>query len=284
MLEETSVRLAPVLQLEPETRLKRPFLKRYIDSPLYPLSAVVIALLFWQFVLARGLVPGIPTKFLGSPAGIFVAFITLATHGYGGAPLWEHVLASVARTLTGFFIAAVVAVPFGLLMGYARPVGNLFIPIFSFLRPIPALAFIPVMTIWFGIGETAKIAVIAITAFLFTVLGASLGVRTVPREYTRVAQNFNISPARTLLSIVLPAAMPQILIGLRTGMALSWAVVVAAELIAAQRGLGFIIMDASTLFHIDVVYVGITIIGVIGIALDLGFRLVENRLMHWVAK
>lgn len=228
--------------------------------------------------------PGIPTKYLGSPVGVLVAFAAILEHGYGGAPLWEHVLASVARTLIGFSLAALIAVPFGLLMGYSKIVGNLFIPIFSFLRPIPALAFIPVMTIWFGIGETAKIGVIAITAFLFTVLGASLGVRTVPREYTRVALNFNVSPARMLLSIILPAAMPQIMIGLRTGMALSWAVVVAAELIAAQRGLGFIIMDASTLFRIDVVYVGITIIGLIGICIDFGFRAIESRVLHWVAK
>lgn len=253
----------------------------WTDSSLYPASAVVAFLLFWQFVLAPGGIPGIATQFLGSPVGIWESFVNLAQNGYDGKPLDAHIGASLLRSTTGFVIGAAVAIPLGLFMGYHRLVGNLLIPIFSFLRPIPALAFIPVVTIWFGIGEVAKILVIFWTAFIYSVLGSSLGVRSAPRDYLRVAANYQISAMRSLFTIVLPSALPQLMVSLRTGMALSWAVVITAELIAAQQGLGYLIMDASNLFRINVVFVGLAFIGMIGICIEFGFRFVEKRLLHW---
>ncbi len=256
----------------------------YRNSPLYPLTFAAVLLLTWQFVIARYGFPGVPVRYLGSPLGAGEAFVRLLLHGYSGNPLWVQIMASVLRVVTGFLIGASVALPLGLLMGYYPAVGNLIAPVLNFLRPIPALAFIPVATIWFGTGETAKIVVIAMTGFLYIVLGSWLGVRSVPQDYLRAARNYNLSPVRLLRLVVMPSALPHIMTSLRTGMALCWAVVVAAELIAAQQGLGFLIEDASTFFKINTVYVGIAIIGLIGILIEFIFAAVERRLLHWVGR
>ncbi|MDA8330850.1 MAG: ABC transporter permease [Candidatus Dormibacteraeota bacterium] len=221
------------------------------------------------------------TKYLGSPSGVFSAFLQMWTHGYNGVSLLTDIEVSVIRCFVGFALGVIVAVPLGLLMGSDRRVGNILIPIFSFLRPIPALSFIPVVIIWFGIGNTATVLVIFWTAFIYTVVGASVGVRNTPRDFLRVADNYHLSRATTLARVVFPSALPQLMVSLRTGMALSWAVVITAELLGAQQGLGVVIETASTLFKINVVFVGITFIGIIGILMEFGFRALEKRFLHW---
>ena len=249
-----------------------------------PLLLIVVVLLLWQFVMAKFGLFNIPTQYLGSPAGIGHAFGTLLHTGYNGRSLGFNIGISVFRVLVGFTIGACLALPLGLLMGSIKPVNRLFGPIFNFLRPIPALAFVPVVVIWFGIGETGKIFVIAATSFLYNILAASAAVSVIRADFLRAADNFHLSTFAKLRYVVLPAAMPQIVVGLRTAMALSWAVVVAAELVAAQHGLGYIIEYASTFFQINVVYVGIIFIGLIGAGMDLAFRLIDRYALHWVGK
>ncbi|MDE2188016.1 MAG: ABC transporter permease [Betaproteobacteria bacterium] len=252
------------------------------DTPLYPVLLALFIVAFWQYALPH--LGFVRTKYLGSPAGIVHSFRELLSQGYEGVPLIDEILASVRRVLLGFAIGALLATPIGLLMGYKRGFGRAMGPLFSFLRPVPALAFIPVMLIWFGISDVGRIVLIAMTSFLYIVLATSAGVAAVPESYLRSAQNYHLSSMRTVLSIVLPASLPSILIGFRTGMALSWAVVVAAELIAAQRGLGYMIKDAATFFRINEVYVGIILIGIIGVLLDWLFLAVQRRALHWVSK
>lgn len=271
-----------------ESQNKKPVIIKVLrwvrDSPIYPLSLVVLVLLIWQYVVAAGHIPGVPTKYVGSPSGIWDALNQLLKKGYQGSSLWVEVEASVIRVFAGFGIGAGLAIPFGLLMGSVQSIRKLVEPILNFLRPIPALAFIPVVIIWFGIGQTGRIFVIATTAFLYAVLGVAAGVRSVPKSYIRAAQNYNVSRVRTLMTVVLPAAAPQIMTGLRTGMALAWAVVVAAELVAASHGLGYLIMNASTFFEINIVYVGIVCIGIIGVAIEIVFSIVQRRVIHWEGK
>lgn len=255
-----------------------------MNTPIYPALLVIAVLCFWQFVVAPGLLPGVPTRYVGSPLGAWHSFIQLSHDGYQYTSLWGEISASLVRILLGFAIGAGAAMPVGLLMGMYDPIGKLVGPVLGFLRPIPALAFIPVVVIWFGIGQTGRITVIAITAFLYTVLGVNAGVRDVPKSYLQAAANFRIPRIRTLRSVVFPAALPQIMTGLRTGMAISWAVVVAAELIAAQQGLGYMIENASTFFQVNVVYVGIALIGVIGVLMEVAFAFLSRRILHWVGK
>lgn len=255
-----------------------------LQQVLPPLSMVALALLLWEYVIPLGVVPGVRPEYLGTPSGIWAAALELAEKGYGGRGLLEHVRASLFRTVTGFAIAAAIGVPIGIILGYNQRAGAFLLPIFGFLRPIPALAFVPIVVIWFGIGEFAKVFVIFMTAFLYVLLGSVSGVRSVAHDYFRLGRNYHLSTFATLYRIVLPSALPQIFVSLRTAMALSWAVVVASELIAAQVGLGYLIQSASQVYAINKVYVGVALIGLVGVSIDIVFQFTERRLLHWVGR
>ncbi len=269
-------------------RTLEPFWRQMLRGPaatiLAPLSVVALVLLIWEYLVPLGIVPGVKPAYLGTPSGIWAAATELGRAGYGGYGLLQHVGASLARTVTGFALAAMVGVPLGILLGYNQRIGSFLLPIFGFLRPIPALAFIPIVVIWFGIGEFAKVFVIFMTAFLYVLLGSVSGVRSVPNDILRLSRNYRLSPVSTLFRVVLPAALPEIFVSLRTAMALSWAVVVASELIAAQVGLGYLIQSASQVYAINTVYVGVALIGLVGVSIDLLFLAVERRLLHWVGR
>lgn len=209
---------------------------------------------------------------------------TLLVQGYAGIPLWEHVLASLLRTLTGFFIGIALAIPIGLSMGYSRTVNAICMPVFGFIRPIPPIAFIPLVILWFGIGELSKVLLIFAASFNFTVLAAAAGMRAVPEQMIRAGTNLGLNQRQLFFSVMLPAAMPQIFTGIKTSIAVSWAVMVAAELIAAQRGLGFIIEDAGTFFRTQEVMIGVAIIGCVGLCFELIVTVIERRMLHWQTK
>jgi NitT/TauT family transport system permease protein len=232
----------------------------------------------WALVSGLNVVGG---KFLSSPVEVLEAFLRLAENGYAGSSLSGHFLASFMRTMLGFGLAIVIGVPVGLLMGMSRLAYLVFSPIFSVLRPIPTIAFIPLVILWFGIGEISKVLVIFVSAFLFIVLNTYQGVLQIPAGYKRVAENNGASPGQMFWRVILPAAAPSILTGIKVGLAIAWAVVVAAELIAAQQGLGFMIMDAATFFRIPIVYIGVLSIGLVGFLLEGAITLIENRLVHW---
>jgi NitT/TauT family transport system permease protein len=256
----------------------------FCRQALPPLSVVVLALLAWEYLIPLGIVPGVRAEYLGTPSGVAAAAAELAQRGYGGHGLVDHVRASLFRTATGFAIAACIGVPLGIVLGYNQRAGAFLLPIFGFLRPIPALAFIPIVVIWFGIGEFAKVFVIFMTAFLYVLLGSVSGVRSVPNDFFRLGRTYHLSTFSTLFRVVLPAALPEIFVSLRTAMALSWAVVVASELIAAQVGLGYMIQSASQVYAINKVYVGVALIGLVGVSIDILFQLAERRLLHWVGR
>lgn len=261
------------------------FAKKVLQLPLVSASLAAFAvLIFWQFGLAEGLIPGVPTQYIGSPATIWSAFVQLASHGYQNTPLWIEIGVSLTRTLVGFSVASAIAVPVGLVIGFSKVLDRTFVPLISFLRPVPALAFIPLVVIWFGLGEFAIIFVIFMSSFLFTVTGAYLGARSVPTEYLMVAKNYRLSYFDTLRKVVLPPALPQVLSGVRTGLMVAWAVLVAAELIGASQGLGFMVQSAAQNFQIADVYVAIFFIGIIGVAFEFGVRFVEKHLLHWTTE
>jgi NitT/TauT family transport system permease protein len=159
-----------------------------------------------------------------------------------------------------------------------------FAPWFAFLRPIPAIAFVPLVILWFGIGEFSKISVIFLSSFLYITVSTIAGVKSVPVQVLRAGYSLGALDRRSFLYVVLPAALPQIMVGIRLGSAISWTLVVAAELVAAQQGLGYMIMDASTFFRVKDVYVGLIVIGLIGFLLEAIIAGVERRLVHWSGK
>lgn len=218
---------------------------------------------------------------LPSPGDLAREAAVLAAQGYAQQPLSTHVLASLQRTLTGLGAGLAVGIPLGLWMGMSRTVFAILAPVFSFLRPIPPIAFIPLMILYFGIGEFSKVVLIFIAALSYVLLHAVAGVRSVPQDLVSAGRNLGLSRAKLFRHVVFPAALPHIMTGVKTATAISWAIVVAAELIAAQAGLGFMVMDATTFFRVPDVYIGILIIGLIGVTLEFVTRAIERSLLHW---
>lgn len=242
------------------------------------LVSVAAALIVWMIVSEGGLVD---KKYLPSPVDIAQQGVVLAKDGYIGTPLYEHILASLLRTFVGFVCGAAVAVPLGLSLGYSERMYAIFSPFLSALRPIPVIAYIPLVILWFGIGEFSKILLIALTAFLYITVNAAAGVRSISIDLIRASQSLGVTNRQLFTHVILPGSLPNIFTGLKVGAAISWAVVVAAELVAAQRGLGYMIMDAATFFRIPTVYVGIVLIGIIGFGIERVIAMLERRLIHW---
>ena len=243
--------------------------------------AIIFALGVWLAVSEGGLVS---PKVLVSPVGLVRQFFALITDGYLGTPLSTHIFASLLRTTIGFLCGAALALPIGLAIGYSPLLYALVSPFLAVLRPIPVIAYIPLAILWFGIGEFSKILLIAITSFLYMTVNTAAGVKAVPEDVIRAALSLGASRLQLFLLVILPESLPYIFAGIRVGAAVSWAVVVSAELIAAQQGLGYLIMDAATFFRIPAVYVGIALIGVIGFVIDRLISFAERRLVHWSAR
>lgn len=235
----------------------------------------------WALVTGSGLVS---SRVLPSPADVLETGGRIIRNGYADTPLLAHIGWSLYRATMGFLLGVVLAVPVGLLMSYNKTIGAIAQPIFGFFRPIPPIAFIPLMIVWFGIGETSKILLIFAASFNYTVLNSAAGMKSVPEQLIRAGTNLGLTRWQLFTSVMFPAALPAILTGIKTSAAVSWAVLVAAELIAAQAGLGFIITDAGTFFRISDVFIGILIIGAIGLAIELAISTVERRLLHWQGK
>ena len=249
-----------------------------VPDVVYSIGAVVLLLVLWYFGSRSSFVkPG----YLPTPEELWSTFVDLVKNGYQGKPLAEHISISLFRTLTGFALGVVFGVPVGLLAGYSRRAGAMISPIMAFIRPIPPIAFIPMAVLYFGLGEVGKIVLIFFVSFNYVQANAQAGAANFPIAYRRAAESLGLTKAQTFYRIVLPGALPQIFTGLKVALALSWAVVVAAELVGAQSGLGFMISDAALLFRIPVVFIGIALIGAIGLVLNLTLNFIEGRIVHW---
>jgi len=256
------------------TKAKRPSLPNGIISAL----SVAALLVIWAVVSMSGV---LPPGYLPTPAEMGEELKTLLVSGYKGIPLWQHAGISLFRTLTGFALGILIGVPLGLLTGYSRVGGAMISPIMAFIRPIPPIAFIPMVVLYFGLGELGKVVLIFWTAFNYVHVNAHAGAANVSIAYQRAAQSIGLTGVQTFMRIVLPSAIPQIFTGLKVAMALSWAVVVAAELVGAQSGLGYLISDAALTFRISAVFIGIVLIGAIGLLLNMIINALETWLVHW---
>jgi ABC-type nitrate/sulfonate/bicarbonate transport system permease component len=242
------------------------------------IGTIVALLLVWYLGSQWGL---INPDYLPTPATISSAFIDILQNGYQGHPLSEHTGISLFRTLVGFTVGALFGVPLGLVTGYSRRAGAMVSPIMAFIRPIPPIAFIPLAVLYFGLGEVGKIVLIVFVSFNYVQANAEAGAANFPIAYQRAAQSLGLNAWQTFRVIVVPGALPQVFTGLKVALALSWAVVVAAELVGAQTGLGFMISDAALLFRIPVVFIGIALIGLIGLLMNLTLNWIEARVVHW---
>ncbi|MGA8260375.1 MAG: ABC transporter permease subunit [Arenicellales bacterium] len=248
------------------------------------ISVASTVTLFVLWYLATAVFHLIRPLFLPSPIVIFHRLVNVATEGFGGATLWQHTWASFVRVFSAFFLSCVTAIPIGILMGVNRVARGMFDPIIEFYRPIPPLAYLPLMIIWFGIGELNKIGVIFLAIFAPMVLNTRAGVRSVSIEQIHAAYSMGASRWQVIWHVIVKGAMPEILTGMRIGIGFGWTTLVAAELVAAQRGLGAMIQQAADFLVTDVVIVGIVVIGAIAYAFDLFMRYLERALVPWKGK
>src|SRR6187551_2138830 len=197
--------------------------------------------------------------------------------------LWEHIGASLFRVGSGFLLAVAFAVPLGLWMGWVRGAFTTLNPIFQMLRPISPIAWIPIAILWFGVGNASPIFLIFISSVFPMIVQTTVGVHTIERRYLRAAANFGVSRSVLFRRVVIPAVLPEIIVGMRIGIGVAWLVVVAAEMIALRSGLGYLIMDSRNAGNrYDLVIAGMIIIGLIGLLLDGATRLLERMdIVKW---
>jgi NitT/TauT family transport system permease protein len=243
-----------------------------IKETLPPLAVIALLLATWwaAVVATRSLI--FPT-----PWGVVAGTLELLKDG----TLWRHIGASLMRVGTGFGLAVCVAVPLGLWMGWVRAAYHTLNPVFQILRPISPIAWIPIAILWFGVGDASPIYLIFISSVFPMIVQTTAGVHTIEKRYLRAAENFAVSRRTLFKQVVIPAVLPQVLVGMRIGLGVAWLVVVAAEMIALRSGLGYMIMDSRNAGNrYDLVIAGMIIIGLIGLLLDGLMRMLERA--KWV--
>lgn len=237
------------------------------------LSIAGVIGIYWFMALRPGVVPAlVPT-----PPRILVAFFAELQSG----ALWVNTFASLQRVVIGFVIGAGLAVVLGSLAGWFRYVGYALNPIIDAIRPIPALAYIPLIIVWVGIGEPSRIIIIVLAVFKPVVVNARAGMQEVAQIYVDAARTLGASKWRVFTTVAIPSAIPYLIAGMRTGVSTGFLALVAAELIAAPTGLGFMIQNAGQYFQTDVTIVGIIVIGLLGALLDQIAGAVGRRLTSW---
>ena len=222
--------------------------------------------------------------FWPSPGAVWRKFVEISSDGYRNFTLWEHIGWSLYRILMGFGLGCLLGIPLGFAMGLSRVVRGMFDPIVEFFRPIPPLAFIPLVIIWSGIGERSKILLLFLAALWIMTIAARAGVSSVKISKIHAAYTLGVNRRQLLFRVIFPNALPEIFTGMRVAMGVCWGTVVAAELVAAESGVGFMIMVASVFLSTDIVVMGVVIIGVIGYGIDILMRKLEAALVPWKGK
>src|SRR6476660_2721846 len=240
-------------------------------------TMVAIGALWWIASHYRWL----PPLFLPTPETVFTRLYESATGQLTDAPLAEHFGWSMFRVFTAFFAACVTAIPAGIAMGVSRIARGIFDPPIEFYRPLPPLAYLPLIVIWFGIEETAKIVLIFLACFAPLAMAARAGVRSVMIEQINAAYSMGASRWQVIWHVIIPAALPEIMTGMRIAIGFGWTTLVAAEMVAATVGLGQMVLNASNFLRTDVVIMGIVVIGVVAYLFDLLMRWVEHKAVPW---
>jgi len=239
---------------------------------------IAVLLLAWAVVTNAG---WIKPLFLPSPQAVFQQFMEYLTGAANDMPLWQHFVASVGRVFAAFALAVVTAVPVGIAMGMSRVARGIFDPPIEFYRPLPPLSYLPLIIIWFGIDELPKVLLIFLSCFAPLALAARSGMKSASQEQINAAYSMGASYSQIIRHVILPSALPEILVGMRIAIGFGWTTLVAAEMVAANVGLGQMVLNASNFLRTDIVIMGIVVIGVVAYLFDLLMRWVEKRLVPW---
>lgn len=247
-------------------------------SVIVSLLSVATVLLIWTTISALHIVPAL---FLPSPLAVWQKFIQISQDGFMKATLWQHLAASIARVFLALIAAIVIGVPLGLWMGLNKWVRAVLDPLVELLRPIPPLAYLPLLVIWFGIGETTKILLIFFSILAPIIISSTHGVLSHQINRERAALSLGATPSQVFWHVILPTALPSILTGIRIGLGVGWSTLVAAELVAADRGVGFMVQSAAQFLITDAVVLGIIVIALVAVAFELFLRWLQRQFSPW---
>ena len=223
----------------------------------------------------------ISTLIFPSPKSVIYAFAEVLKEGYKGYPIWVHLADSLKRIFEAFFLATIIFVPLGLLCGYNSTLRAIMEPIITFIRPLPPLAYYSVIVLWMGIGDESKIMLLFIAAAPPIYISCVDGISRINSDYINAAKTLGANKSQIFWKVMFWAALPDIFTGLRNSMAGAYGTLVAAEMVAAMSGIGWMALDASKYLRSDVVFVAIIIMGITGLLLDEVLKLIDNKIIFW---
>lgn len=243
--------------------------------------AVMVFLLLWQLSGTLGWVNPLLLPSLGE---VLSTAVELAENGYRQSSLWQHISISVARAGVAFVMAIVIGVPLGLIMGRSQWLSAILDPFVQFLRPLPKIALIPLVILWFGIDEGAKFFLIFISTLLSILVGSAAAVLNVSHSRLRAAATLGANRRQIFWYVILPNALPEIFTTIRLAIGIGWTSLIAAEMVAAESGLGWMVINAGTYLRTDIVMLGIFLLGLLGYLFDALLVLLQRKLVPWAGK
>lgn len=238
------------------------------------LISPLVLLVVWEIAVRVG---WLDERLIAPPSVVFVEIWHLSKSGELGAALF----ASLGRVVAGFAIASGLGIALGVLMARMKLIETALDPLIELFRPVSPLALFPLFILWFGIGEASKISIVAFSSMFPIILNTYAGVRSIDTNLFRASRSLGATPWEIMNTVVLPGSMPQIFTGLRIGWGIALIVIIAAEMIGAVRGIGYMVLDAQQTFRIPRVFASIVVIGALGFLTDLGFRWLRRRMMPW---
>lgn len=243
----------------------------------HAVASITLFVAAWQAIVTYSDV----TPFILPPPALVLEGFRQIMSGYMGGTVFTHIAASMKVMLSGYALAVAIGVPLGMAMALWRPMEIVFQPLLTVLRPIPPPAWIPLAILWFGIDLAGKVFIVVIAAMVPCLINSYLAVKQTPRELLDAARTLGASPRTTLFEVVIPSGLPMLLTGMRIALGNAWATIVAAELVVATAGLGFLMMNGYRNFESHIMAGAMIAIGLIGFLMNIGFQWAERRLVKW---
>ncbi len=245
------------------------------------IGTVAVIFILWYALTAGGY---FSETIIPSITSVAEAFTKIVSDGYKGYSLWQHLATSMRRLLIAYGLVVVTAVPLGLLSGYNSKVRAIFEPIIEFYRPLPPLAYYTILVLWMGIGESSKLTLLYLAGFAPVYISCVSGVVRINNDYINGAYTLGANKKQIFFHVIFPAALTDVFTGLRTALGVEYTTLVAAEMVAATAGIGWLVLDASNYLRSDIVFMGVILMGITGILLDKLIRILEHKIVHWKGK
>lgn len=253
-------------------------MKKPSTEKILTIITVIVVLAAWYIITATG---AFSETIIPSPKSVWESFVTITQNGYKGHSLMEHLATSMQRLVIAYLLVVVTAVPLGLLSGYNSKICAILEPIVEFYRPLPPLAYYTILVLWMGIDESSKLALLYLAGFAPVYISCVSGVLRIKEDYINGAKTLGAGKRQIFFYVIFPGSLPDIFTGLRTALGVEYTTLVAAEMVAATAGMGWLVLDASNYLRSDIVFMGVIIMGITGILLDKIIRLLEKKIIHW---